>query len=168
MESDCEGFSLPWFALYVKHKHEKQVCRLLGGKEVTAFVPTWQKTHKNGGRFELPLFPGYVFCRLDFSKPLPVISTPGVFRIVSNSSGGDSIPEEEIDAIKQLTASGLPVQPVSYPLSGQEVYLKNGPFRGIRGVVVTSSDQRWLTVSVHLLQRSIAVKLDWQAVAAWS
>lgn len=137
-------------------------------KEFNTFVPTYPSVHKNGSCFDLPLFPGYVFCRMDCSNPLPVVSTPGVFRVVSNGSDLDSIPDEEIEGIKRLLSAGLTARPSKYYAPGQSVYFREGPFKGIRGVVIDVSSERWLILSVHILQRSVAVKLDREALLAWS
>ena len=168
MISDSILNPFPWFALYVKHKHEKHVGRLLTSKAFDAFVPTYSRVHRNGCSFELPLFPGYVFCRMDRSRPLPVISTPGVFGRISNGPDCGAIPEDEIEGIKQLLAAGLLIQPAAYFAPGREICLTSGPFKGIRGVVVDASHERWLIVSIHLLQRSIAAKIDRGSVLAWS
>lgn len=159
---------LPWFALHVKHKHEKRVCLSLAGKELHVLLPTYRKTHNNGLHFDLPIFSGYVFCRMDSSKSLSVLSTPGVFRILSSESGADSIPKEEIDAIRHVTSSEASIKKSEYLPPGREVYVQSGPFRGLRGVIVESNDQQWLTVSIHLLQRSVAVKLERPTVSSWT
>jgi hypothetical protein len=41
-----------------------------------------------------------------------------------------------------------------------------GPLRGISGVVVAASNERWLVVSINLLQRSVAVKLDRTSISS--
>jgi transcription antitermination factor NusG len=167
-KASIEECELPWYALYVKHRHEKKVARSLSGKAVHSFVPTFSKTHRNGSQFDLPLFPGYVFCRLDISTTLPVVSTPGVFGIVSSGTVPGAIPEEEIEAVRQLLSSGLPLQPTPYFAEGQEVAFNSGPLRGVHGQVLDASDDRWLVVSINMLKRSVAVKLDRQAVLSLS
>jgi transcription antitermination factor NusG len=53
----------------------------------------------------------------------------------------------------------MPV-PWPYVVPGQEVSVESGPLEGVQGVVVDASNERWLVVSVNLLRRSVAVKLD--------
>jgi len=152
--------SLPWFALYVKNQHEKRIACGLSGKQYESFVPTYLNLHKDGRKNELPLFPNYVFCRLDARYKLPVVSTPGVFSIVSAGSQPLPVPDREIEQIRQLLTSGLARRPVPYLGRGQEVYIKSGPLRGMQGVVVNENHERWLLVSIHMLQRSVAAKID--------
>ena len=152
--------SLPWFALYVKNQHEKRIACGLSGKLYESFVPTFMNLHKDGRKNELPLFPGYVFCRFDARYKLPVLSIPGVFSIVSAGSEPISVPDREIEQIRQLLISGLAPRPWPYLGRGQEVYINSGPLRGMQGIVVNESHERWLLVSIHLLQRSVAAKID--------
>lgn len=150
----------PWFAVYVKARHEKSVARALEGKGLTTFLPTHTKIAKSSKKFELPLFPGYVFCRIELPHILPVMMVPGVFSIVGTSRDPQPIPEAEIAGIQNMLASGLTAYPWPYVAAGQEVRLNSGPLRGAKGVVIDSCDSRWLVISVHLLRRSIAVKVD--------
>jgi transcriptional antiterminator NusG len=150
----------PWFALYVKNRHEKKIASSLEGKGFEAFLPTYPKHHQHSKKFELPLFPGYVFCRLPVGDKLPVVSTPGVFLIVGNGSPGAIVPETEIEGIRRTMESGCMVKPWPYVSRGERIHLRSGPLRGVEGVVMDETHDDWLILSVHLLQRSLAVKVD--------
>ena len=70
-----------WFALAVKPRFDKAVARTLDTKGFETFLPLYKKMHNYGARckeFELPLFPGYVFCRFNALMRLPIVTTPGV------------------------------------------------------------------------------------------
>jgi transcription antitermination factor NusG len=151
---------LPWFALYVKPRHEKNIAVGLQRQGYEAFLPTYTHRARHYKKFELPLFPSYVFCRIDLSKRLPVITIPGVFSIVGNGREPAPIPDHEIQAVRQMVESGLMALPWPYVLPGQEVCLDSGPLQGVQGVVLDASNEKWLVVSVSLLRRSVAVKLD--------
>jgi transcriptional antiterminator NusG len=156
---------LPWFAIYVKARHEKSIAIALEGKKHEAFVPIYRRLRKGSRQFDLPLFPGYVFCKLELSNTLPVLTTPGVFAIVGNGRSPQSIPEEEIGFVRQMVRSGLYPCPWPYLAApGDQILLTAGPLRGLSGVIVDASNEKWLVVSVHLLRRSIAVKVDRDSV----
>lgn len=156
---------LPWFALYVKPRHEKKLTTILHGKGYETFCPTYKHRVKYHKSFEVPLFPGYVFCRLDLANRFPVISTPGIFSIVGKGAEPESICEEELAGIKRIVDANMMPRPWPYVVPGQEVAVESGPLRGVRGVVVDSSDEKWLVVSIDLLQRSIAVKMEREFLA---
>jgi transcription antitermination factor NusG len=151
---------LPWFALYVKPRHEKNVALILQGKGYEAFLPTYRHRVKNNKSFELPLFPGYVFCRIELSNRLPVMTTPGIFSIVGSGSEPEAICEHEVEGVRRMIESGFTPIPWSYLSPGQEVSLESGPLRGVQGVVVDANNGKWLVVSVNLLRRSLAVKIE--------
>ena len=117
---------LLWYALYVKPRHEKQVAVALDGKGYDAFLPTYTKSHKDSKAFELPLFPGYVFCRLNVSRTLPIMTTPGVFSIVGSGKTPQVISEEEIERIRLIVSSGFMARPWPYIAPGQEIGWKRG------------------------------------------
>jgi len=60
------GADRRWFALSVTARHEKIVSQLLLNKGFETFLPLYTRRHQYARRvrrFELPLFPGYLFCR---------------------------------------------------------------------------------------------------------
>ena len=150
----------PWFAVYVKARHEKCIALTLKGKGFEVFLPTHTKIHKNRKKFELPFFPGYVFCRMTLDNTLPVVTVPGVFSIIGTGREPQSVPDAEIEGVRAIVASGWKAYPWPYLSAGQEVYFESGPLRGLKGSTVISNSDKWLVVSVHLLQRSLAVKVD--------
>jgi transcription termination/antitermination protein NusG len=156
---------LPWYAIYVKSRHEKNVASTLASRGYESFLPTYLKRRKDSKKSDLPLFPNYVFCRLKPSEKMPVITAPGVFSIVSSSGLPASIPEAEIESIRRMLKSGLDPAPWPYVKEGQQVCMTSGPLRGVEGVVVNESHHRWLVVSVKLLQRSVAVKVERQYIS---
>src|SRR5579863_9433153 len=77
----------PWYAIHVQARFEKVASAVLGEKGFDAFLPLYRAKHQWSDRVkqvELPLFPGYLFCRIDIAnKLLPIVTTPGVLGIVS-------------------------------------------------------------------------------------
>src|SRR5258707_1075677 len=71
----------PWFALRVKSNFEQTSARLLRCQGYEEFVPTYSARRQWTDRtkiVEVPLFPGYIFCRLNRWTLAPVIKTPGI------------------------------------------------------------------------------------------
>jgi transcription antitermination factor NusG len=89
-----------------------------------------------------------------------VLGSPGVVNIVGFGSSLASIPEEEIEAVRAMVSSTLPVFPHPFLRAGQKIRLKDGPLTGAEGVVVEIKKQFRLVASVSLLQRSVSVEID--------
>jgi len=152
-----------WYALQTRPKHEKMVSTLLGGKGYEQFLPLYQSWHRSAGRLRsvlLPLFPGYVFCRFDQLRRLPILVTPGVFSIVSRGRTPEPIPEEEIAAIHTSCSSNLQVKPWPYLEQGDLVQVEFGPLQGVQGIFLSEKSGGRLVLSVDMLRRSVAVEMD--------
>ena len=152
-----------WFALHVRSRHDKLVAANLAVRGMEPLIPLYRSRRRWSDRtrvMELPLFPGYVFCRFDPGSMLPVLTTPGVVRVVSAGKRPCPVAEEEIAAIQRIVRTGNSVEPWPYLRAGQKVKILDGPLFGIEGILVDVKNRTRLVVSVHLLQRSIAVELD--------
>ena len=116
--------SYPWFALQVRNRYESFVAAHLGGRGYEWFLPLHKSRRRWSDRFkeiEQPLFPGYVFCRLDPFNRLPILTTPGVFLIVGIGKAPVPIHETEIAAIQATVKSGIASQPWPFLQIGQRV-----------------------------------------------
>ena len=74
-----------WFALTVKHQHERRVEGVLRAAGVDTFLPLYRARRQWSDRvkdLDAPLFPGYVFSRFTLRDRARVVGTPGVVRIV--------------------------------------------------------------------------------------
>jgi transcription antitermination factor NusG len=155
--------SLPWFGVRVKSRHEQVASTVLRGKGYQPFLPSYRARRRWTDRSkvtEFPLFPGYLFCRLDAADRMSILTSTGVVGIVGIGKIPEPIEESEIDAIRAVLHSGLPVMPWPFVHAGDRVEVEHGPLRGVRGVVESVKDHSRLIVSVTLLQRSISVELD--------
>jgi transcription antitermination factor NusG len=158
--------SKPWFALRVKPNYEKRVATALRGKGFEELLPLYRSKRQWSDRvkvMDLPLFPGYLFCRLDLASRLPLVTTPGFLYIVGVGKNPQPVDEAEILAVQSVMRSGVPVTPWPSLVVGQKVRLQHGPLRGLVGVLTKIANQQRMYVSVTLLKRSISVEVapDW-------
>jgi transcription antitermination factor NusG len=148
-----------WFALYVKPKHEKCVSTLLRAKGYETLLPLYAKKTKSRIS-ELPLFPGYVFCRFDLTNRLPVVSVPGVFSIVGQRGKPVPVANSEIDGLQRVVRHKLVCEALPAIPSGTAVTVCCGPMEGIRGIVIKHKNMTRVIINITLLQRAIAVDVD--------
>ena len=129
-----------WYALQTRPKHEKSVSALLEGKGYEQVLPVYQSWHRSSGRMQrvlLPLFKGYLFCRFDPYRRLPILITPGVSSIVGRGREPEPIPTEEVARIQASCASGLEVTPWPYLERGDLVRVECGPLQGVEGIFIS-------------------------------
>lgn len=165
---------MPWYALHTKSRHEDRVDTLLHQKSYNAFLPkieVWSQRKDRRKRIMVPMFSGYIFVELpvmDNETKVDILKTFGVVRILGKPHGSEAIavPDETIDAIRRIVSSKVEVQQMQYPHAGERARIVDGPFKGIEGLVVEADYHRELfVVTIDLLQRSIAVKLEGIAIA---
>ncbi len=156
-----------WFALSVKPRHEKSVAQALRLQLFEEFLPLYREQHAWSDRTEwvaVPLFAGYVFCRFSFADRLAVLNTRGVLRILGAGNIFAPVSEEQIAELRAVVASGLPARPCSYLVPGEMVRVERGPLSGVRGMVLRNKGVTSVVVSVEILQRSVVVEVDSDAV----
>jgi transcription antitermination factor NusG len=158
---------LNWYALQVHQRKEKLTAELLNLKGYEPFLPTYLLQRRWSDRiktFDQPLFPGYLFCRLDPLVRLPILTTPGVISIVGAGREPIAIPETEVNAVWRIVESAASAEPWPYLTCGESVRIAEGPLQGVDGILVTLKNSCRVVVSINLLQRSVAVEVDRRSV----
>src|ERR1035437_3674287 len=154
----------PWYAIHVRSKFENLTSTALCGKGYEVFLPLYRSRRRWSDRvrkLDLPLFPGYLFCRLDVhDRLLPILTTPGVVAIVGAGKVPIPVFDEEIATIRAVLGSGLAAQPCPFLNLGTGVYIERGPLAGIEGIVTNLDKKYRLVISVTLLQQSVTVEID--------
>jgi len=153
----------PWYAVRVRTRQEKLIASLLEHRSYKTFVPLRRGRRRWSDRMkeiEQALFPGYVFCRFDINRRLPVLTTPGVLEVVGSGSAFIPVDEIEILNLQAVVASQICADPWPYQYIGQRVRVECGPLQGVEGFLQTVKTADRLILSVSLLQRSVAVEID--------
>jgi transcription termination/antitermination protein NusG len=166
MEDICNSNAYPWFAVRVKSRSEKSVAAMARYNGFEQFLPLCTSRRRWSDRvksLQLPLFPGYVFCRVDLESRLQLLTIPGVQQIVGAGKVPLPVEEAEIAALQTAANSGLPLEPWPLIKAGQRVLLEDGPLAGIEGLVIEVRKKYRVLLSVTLLNRSVAVEIerDW-------
>lgn len=154
---------LRWYAIQVRHQHERQTERVLAGQGWETLVPSYRSQRQWSDRvkeIELPLFAGYVFCRFSLKDRVHVEDTPGVAQIVKFNGLAAPLEDREVEEIRTMVASKARLSPWPYLRAGDRVRVERGPLRGLEGTLLRGSGEARLVVSVELLQRSIAAEVD--------
>jgi transcription antitermination factor NusG len=155
--------SHPWYALQTKPKNERKVEQLLRQKGYECLTPTYRLKRKWSDRtveIDFPLFPGYVFCRFIPSALGKAILTQGVIKIVGFGGKPAEVAIEEVEALNLLAQSNLLREPWKYLPDGTLVLIETGPLTGVQGIICADGNKQQLIISITLLQRSVAIKLD--------
>jgi transcription antitermination factor NusG len=161
---NLQGSELLWYAIRVRSRFERVVSAALAGKGYEEYLPLYRR-HRNDSPnsqvYDLPLFPGYVFCRVDITdRLLSLFTTPGVVSMVGAGKTPIPIPVEQIEFIKTVLKSGLAAEPWPHIALGTRIVIEKGPLAGIQGITIDVDRRHRLIVSIPLLQRSVSVEID--------
>jgi len=151
-----------WFAAYTTPRHEKAVTRQLGVRHIECFLPLYTSVRrwKNGCRVavEQPLFPGYVFVRVQRRNSVIVLQVPGIVSIVGSGREPSALRGDEIESLR----AGLPqryYEPHPYLAVGEKVRIVSGSLAGMSGVLVRRKKNFRVVLTLDLIMQSVAVEI---------
>lgn len=169
-EAECSNLNnalltAEWFAVRTRPRHEKAVLKQLELSNVETFLPlctevrTWTDRRKE---IDFPLFPGYVFIQIPniSSARLLIFQARGAIGFVGPSNRATPIPEQQIEAIRSLVKAQVDFRPHPYLNVGQRIRIRSGALQGLEGVLVRVASDQSLIVSVDLIHKSVAIRLE--------
>ena len=150
-----------WYVLHVKPRTEKKVVAYLASYGFFRYLPVYVKVTKvqrRKVRTELPLFPGYVFTRLDADGRLKMLRTNLLVRTIPVAR-----PREMIHQLRQIArmARGAPVVYTGPQFKvGDLVRVTSGPFRGLEGYIRREGAAATIVVNLDILGQSVATSIS--------
>jgi transcription antitermination factor NusG len=154
-----------WYAVHTIARHEKRVDAQLKEAQIHSFLPLLSQVHQwsdRRARVEVPMFGCYAFVRIAqrAEERVKVLRTPGVLGFVGSERQGTPIPEEQIESLRTAIHEKIPFYPHAFLSVGQRVRICGGSLEGVQGILVRQGDDQSLVVSVELLHRSVAIRVE--------
>lgn len=152
-----------WYAIATKPRHEKVVSKQLQSGSFESFLPvirTLSRWKDRRVEIERPIFPGYVFTRIDLLERTKLYTVPGIVRIISFNGKPAPIDDSEIEGIRTCLTRGRFPAPYPFPALGDRVVVVSGALQGLRGLVVRNKKQCRIVVSIRLIHQSVSVEID--------
>lgn len=151
-----------WVAFYTLARREKDLMRKLRSLRIPYYAPLVKRRQKSpGGRMResfVPLFPGYVFSRVDDEQRRTALATNTVARWLKIVDAPAL--QSDLLAVKRLIDADMPLTPEARLSSGQSVRVRGGPLRDMEGTIVERRGRRRLLVAVRFLNQGVSVELD--------
>ena len=152
-----------WYAAYTYPRHEKKVLEQLILREIESFLPCYRALRKwrNGCTAELqvPLFPGYLFVRIQPQEQLRVLQVPNLVNLIGFGGCPVPLPTEDILALKAVTATKQ-AEPHPFLRIGDRVRIKSGCLAGIEGNLVRRVTGLRFVLTVDLIMRAVSVQIN--------
>jgi transcription antitermination factor NusG len=152
----------PWLAIYTSSRHEKIVAKQLGLRSIECFLPLYTARRNWNGRravVEMPLFPGYLFARVNPESRLRVLNILGVVRVVGFGGHAAILGEEEIEAVRAAVTT-CRAEPSPWITAGRRVRVRSGPLEGLEGVVVRRKNSLRVVILLTVIMRAMSVEID--------
>lgn len=158
--------SIGWIALYTKANQERTAITNIERQDFSAYCPMIEHTRRHARKVETvrrPLFPSYVFVRLDAQKCQwrPLLSTIGVQSVIQFNNRPGFMPDgfveelqvfEEQDKLRVMTAPKF--------MAGMEVKILNGPFQNLIAKVLSLPEKDRVWLLLDMMGRKVRIQHD--------
>lgn len=155
--------SRSWFAVFTVPQNEKSVVKHLNLRDVESFLPTYEtlRVWKNRQRKKvvLPLFPSYLFVRINSGERSKVLQSPGVLHIVGNGKDYVPLPEPEIEFLRSGVCAQK-IEPFREFCIGEKVRIKAGVMQGLCGTLVRKASGFRFVLTLELINQHVAAQVD--------
>ena len=160
-DKEIAATSRVWCVLHVKPRTEKKVDDILAHSKCWHYLPLYKKVRKANRRkivTMLPLFPGYVFARLNSDERFAVRKTDKIANIIF-----DPNPRKTIHQLRQLrrVLKGAPrIRTAKLFTAGERVRVTEGPFMNSEGIIFQDQGKTSLALNMNILGQSVIVNID--------
>jgi len=164
-ENHLDAEIAKWFAVYTKYKREKVILKDLNRQGVEAYLPIQKITRVYASKrktVELPLISCYIFVKITKSEYLRVLQTDNVVNFVRIAKNLISIPEREMEIMRQIVGEGIPVtaEPSSRLNKGDQVEIIGGNLTGLMGTLVDNHGEKEVIIDLESMGYSLRMTLD--------
>ncbi|MCY1542748.1 Transcription antitermination protein RfaH [compost metagenome] len=153
--------SYKWYPIYTRSRAEKKTQQVLEIRGITTYLPL-RKTEKQwSDRKKIvsePLLKSYLFIYISSKEYNEVLHTPGFSRFIYFSGVIASIPQQQINDLKLLLASGAELEVTTAMIEpGEQVIIKAGPFKGILAEMISLKNNKKIVLRLQNLGYSIYI-----------
>ncbi|MGB6687389.1 MAG: UpxY family transcription antiterminator [Terracidiphilus sp.] len=152
-----------WFATFTLPQNEKSVLKQLDIRSVESFLPTYEtvRVWKNRQRKKvtLPLFPTYVFVRINRAERGKVLRCPGVLHIVGNHREPLPLADAEVELLRSGVCRRR-VEPYRDLVIGDRVRIKSGIMSGVQGTLVRRNSRLRFVLTIQMINQHAAIEVN--------
>ncbi len=159
--SDAAAAIRRWIAVNTHPHREHIALENLMNQGFDVYCPMVERQVRHARRtrdVRRPLFPGYLFARIDLAgRWRPILSTYGVRTLVRFGDQLSFVEDGLIDGLKAREVDGVIVKPTEPFRPGQQVRMQGGPFDGLVATIIELDEKDRLVVLMDLLNQSVKV-----------
>jgi transcriptional antiterminator RfaH len=156
--------TLSWYVVHTKIRQEALAMTNLNRQGFECYVPMikMEKMRRHKATLvEEPMFPRYLFIRLDTSGSgpswSPIRSTLGVSQLVRFGGQPAVVDSKLIELLRTREQMG---QPERLFKSGERVVVADGPFAGIEAIFKTADAESRAMILLEMLSKPVAMRIE--------
>ncbi len=149
-----------WHVCHTRPRCEKKFAALMAAEKFEHYLPLIASVRRYGAqvkKFTKPLFPGYVFARVEPARKSRIFQQDLLARAITVEDEARFL--HQLEDVKLIVASGLELS--LHPLihRGSSVRVISGPLRGLIGVVDDPQNPKGIIITVDVLQQGLHVRM---------
>jgi transcriptional antiterminator RfaH len=156
--------TLSWYVVHTKQRQEALALTNLNRQGFECYIPMLkiQKLRRNKATLvEEPMFPRYLFIRLDSSGSgqswSPIRSTLGVSQLV-RFGGQPAVVDSQLIALLRSREQGGRPEPIFK--AGEKVVVADGPFVGFEAIFQTADAESRSMILLEMLSKPVAMRIE--------
>ncbi len=152
---------LLWFVAHTRPRCEKKLAEFCGQNGLSATLPCYSLAHKYRGKtvvFRKPLFPGYVFLRIQNEDRRKVCQSDFVANLLEVFD--QETLARQLEDILQALETDLEIRLAPTIGAGMRVKIKFGPLRGLEGWVEARYGMNVVLLRLDFIGQAAAVKME--------
>jgi transcription antitermination factor NusG len=151
----------PWRIAHTKSRREKALAFFLYSKNIAYYLPLFKKRQQSKKRVRfsfVPVFTGYLFFKADNTQRYDALTSNHIANIIEIKDQKHLI--SELNEIHKALSIDAPLYPFDFVKQGQEVEIKRGPMKGLRGIIQRKEKNFRLVLNVSGIFQALAVNVD--------
>jgi transcription antitermination factor NusG len=152
---------LLWFVAHTRPRCEKKLAEYCEREGLSATLPCYHAAHKYRGKtvvFRKPLFPGYVFLRIENGDRQKVWSSDFVANLLEVFD--QATLARQLEEILLALETNLEIRLAPTIGDGMRVKIVHGPLRGIEGWVEARHGTSVVLLRLDFIGQAAAVKME--------
>ncbi len=163
---DCpnsiRSFETAWYAVHTSVNQEKLVSQRLGQRGIENFLPLYTTVRRRTDRrviLNLPLFPGYLFVRINPIDRMRILEVPRVVRLVGTGTTPLALANHEIESLRLGLSRNHDAEPCNYLVKGTKVRVLRGPFAGFVGKLLRKRQGFRVVLSLEVIHQAFTIEV---------
>lgn len=152
---------LPWYVAHTRPRCEKKLAEFCHRNSFVFSLPCYRSVRKYERKtlvFEKPLFPGYVFLRLEPWQRQKIFQSDYVANLLDVPD--QQIFSEQLADILRSLESDVEIVLAPQIVAGARVKILSGPLRGLEGFVENRSGVTYVNLRLDFIGQAASLKVE--------